>query len=1020
MQNTAMKFFTSILLIFVLTGTNAQEYFQQEVNYNISGTLDDSLHIFDAQIEMEYFNNSPDTLDFIYMHLWANAFKDRNSAFNRQKIRQGGTGAYFAKEKSRGNYTNLKFNVNGIAADLKFVRDNPDIAKIILPKPLLPGQRINISSPFTLKIPGSFSRLGHVGQTYQMTQWYPKPAVYDKEGWHEMPYLDMGEYYSEFGKFDVTITLPENYVVGATGTLETKSEVEFLKEKATQTTEKLKSVLEGNLDIPTSSKKMKTIRYTAENVHDFAWFADKRFMVQKSEVKLSSGKIIDTWTMFTEQEGELWKKSIEYVDRSVKFYSDLVGDYPYPQASAVQSALSAGGGMEYPMITVIGLSGSAKPLDAVITHEVGHNWFYGILAFNERDYPWLDEGINSYYDHRYLIKYYGDPSMGMLPRIVTKRTDYSENELGVLWPAKSGNDQPSSLGSDDFQPINYWMGAYEKPAEVFRYLEKYLGEKRFDEAMQSFYSEWEFKHPGPIDFQNHMAKSTKEDLSWFFDGFIYSTDQMDYALTNVTSEKGHFDIEVKNLGDINGPFPIVAYKDSIAEDVKWFPGFEGSSTIQYPGQGYTKFVIDAKHWGIDINRNNNDYTLGKKGFPINIDPLFSIAKDDKPSVAVAPILGWNNYDKTMIGGLIYNKTIPQKKFEFALAPVFSLTTKKLRGVGQINYNLFPKKKNFIDKATFGFNAKSFGLNYNWGLNYYLDYKRFMPSINLRLAKKKTNSSIEQNIKLRAVVLVEQSANFVLDSIVTGTDTAFVNRFSDITNAPTTVYNLQYKFVNSRGVNPWSLLIDLRQANYKAFTGDESYLRASLTWKGAYTYDKGRSIRARIFAGGFFNNTRKESNNKYYNVQPSIRGTFNLTGKGANDELFDETLFGRSDLNGLWSQQIYEKEGGFKNNIDPRKPNGFSNRYLVAANLTGDLPQDLPLGIPLRPYLDLAYLQSEFAYSFGLSLTFFNERLGVYLPIAISDNIKTGLPDNFDYKTRITWTMDLNRINPLRLIDEFSL
>jgi len=1020
MQNTAMRILTIILLIFVIKGANAQEYFQQEVNYTISGSLDDSLHIFDGQITMEYINNSPDTLDFIFMHLWANAFKDRTSAFNRQKIRQGETGTYFAKEKFRGNYTNLKFSVDGIGAELKFVKDNPDIAKIILPQKLLPGKKINMASPFTLKIPGSFSRLGHVGQTYQMTQWYPKPAVYDRDGWHEMPYLDMGEYYSEFGRFDVSITLPENYVVGATGTLETNSEIEFLKDKVAQTKQKLQSELSGNLDIPVSSEKMKTIRYTAENVHDFAWFADKRFMVQKSEVKLSSGKIIDTWTMFTEQEGELWKKSIDYVDRSVKYYSDMVGDYPYPQASAVQSALSAGGGMEYPMITVIGLSGSAKPLDAVITHEVGHNWFYGILAFNERDYPWLDEGINSYYDHRYLTKYYGGPSMGMLPKFFTKRTDYTENELGVLWPARKGEDQASSLGSDEFQPINYWMGAYEKPAEVFRYLEKYLGAKRFDTAMQSFYEAWEFKHPGPIDFQNHFSKSTNEDLSWFFDGFIYSTDQMDYALTGIEQEEGKYTIDVKNLGDINGPFPIVAFKDSVAADVKWFPGFEGSSTIEYPGTGYTKFVIDAEHWGIDINRKNNDINLGKKEFPIAIDPFLSLEKDNKPSIAASPIIGWNNYDKTMVGGLVFNKSIPQKKFEFALAPLYSFTTKKLRGVGQVNYNINSKKKSFIANTKIGFNVKSFGLNYNWGLDYYLDYKRFTPSIDFTLAKKKPNSSISQNVKLRAVVLVEQNANFVRDSIISGSDTTFVNRFSDVSNGSTTVYNLQYKLVNSRGVNPWSLLFDLRQANYEAFTGSESYLRASVTWKGAYTYDKGRSVRARIFAGGFLKNTRSDSNNKYYNVQPSIRGTFNLTGQGANDELFDETLFGRSDLGGLWSQQIYEKEGGFKNHIDPRKPNGFTNKYLLAANLTGDLPQDLPLGIPLRPYLDLAYLNSEFAYSFGLSLTFFNERLGVYLPIAISDNIKSGLPDNFKYKTRITWTMDLNRINPLRLIDELSL
>ena len=499
----------------------------------------------------------------------ANAFKERNTAFNRQRVRQGATGTYFAKPKYLGNYKGLEFTADGIGADLKFEKDNPDIAKLYLPKPLASGAKTTIKSPFILKIPGSFSRLGHVGESYQMTQWYPKPAVYDQEGWHPMPYLDMGEYYSEFGSFDVSITLPENYVVGATGVLQNQSEKDFLKQKIAETNTKMSKPFTGNYDIPPSSKNMKTIRYKAEKVHDFAWFADKRFMVQKSAVKLANGKEVDTWTFFTEQEGELWKKGIDYVDRSVEFYSELVGDYPYPQATAVQSALSAGGGMEYPMITVIGLSGNAKSLDAVITHEVGHNWFYGILAFNERDHAWLDEGINSYYDHRYLIKYYGDPQAGVLPDFLSRRTDYPENELGTLYPARMGIDQPSSTHSDKFIPINYWIGAYEKPAEAFRYLEKYLGDYRFDRAMQAFYENWKFKHPGPKDFENAMSQNTAEDLSWFFDGFIYSTDRMDYGIAGAKKMDSGYEVKIKNHGQINGPFPIIAYKDSVIVDAKW-------------------------------------------------------------------------------------------------------------------------------------------------------------------------------------------------------------------------------------------------------------------------------------------------------------------------------------------------------------------------------------------------------------------------------------------------------------------
>ncbi|NNE28436.1 MAG: M1 family peptidase, partial [Saprospiraceae bacterium] len=211
-----------ILFSFFLVVANSEAqkpYFQQQVNFVIDARLDDTLHQLQGNISMEYFNNSPDTLQEIYLHLWANAFSERNTAFTRQQVRQGSSKFYFAKEEDLGNYSGLFFKVDGMSGALTQEENNPDIGILGLPKPLPPGGKVDIESPFTLKIPASFSRLGHVDDSYQMTQWFPKPAVYDRDGWHAMPYLGMGEYYSEFGNFEVTLTLPENYVVGATGQL---------------------------------------------------------------------------------------------------------------------------------------------------------------------------------------------------------------------------------------------------------------------------------------------------------------------------------------------------------------------------------------------------------------------------------------------------------------------------------------------------------------------------------------------------------------------------------------------------------------------------------------------------------------------------------------------------------------------------------------------------------------------------------------------------------------------------------
>jgi hypothetical protein len=188
------KLLIYIFSIFCLPffATAQQDYFQQEVNYKIEVSLDDINHTLTGTIEMEYTNHSPDELNEIYLHLWANAYKNRNTAFSKQKVRTGSTRFYFAKDSELGNFSALDFKVDDKTTDWDYDPENPDIALMKLNKPLKSGGKIIISTPFILKIPASFSRLGHVGQSYQITQWFPKPAVYDKDGWHAMPYLDIG------------------------------------------------------------------------------------------------------------------------------------------------------------------------------------------------------------------------------------------------------------------------------------------------------------------------------------------------------------------------------------------------------------------------------------------------------------------------------------------------------------------------------------------------------------------------------------------------------------------------------------------------------------------------------------------------------------------------------------------------------------------------------------------------------------------------------------------------------------
>ncbi|HHH50023.1 MAG TPA: M1 family peptidase, partial [Saprospiraceae bacterium] len=616
-------FFLLFFFLLKLQLFSQNEYFQQEVNYKIEVSLNDQQHELNGNITIEYKNNSPETLSFLYFHLWPNAYKDKKTAYAKQAFQMGDPNFYFSTPDAAGNISQLDFKVNGQKVNWELDKLDIDIAKIFLNQNLNPNDNIIITTPFKVKIPQNFSRLGHDGQSYQITQWYPKPAVFDKDGWHQIPYLDSGEFYSEFGNFDVKITLPANYVVGATGSLQNESEKKFLQKKMEATQLLIQNGFSDDMSFPPSSSQSKTIHYIAHQVHDFAWFADKRFHVQKAEALLANGNKVDTWAMFTNLDADIWKDASQYISKAIKFYSDHIGPYPYPQATAVESALFAGGAMEYPMITVVAaVGGDAQTLDRYITHEIGHNWFYGILASNERDHPWMDEGINSYYENRYMHHFYESPDEDVLDKYITgflgagAKLDY--RQLAYQYQARRNLDQAPETHSMDLSSINYGVSAYMKPALSLKMLEEYVGQKTFDKAMQQYFQQWKYKHPQPADYRAVMEKSIGKKLDWFFDGFLFSNKKMDYKLKKI-SQGNELLLTVANKGEINAPFPVSGILDGKIVDTKWYDGFAGEQTIAFPKGNYERISIDASQVTLDLHPQNNNYKL--RGALPKFEPL---------------------------------------------------------------------------------------------------------------------------------------------------------------------------------------------------------------------------------------------------------------------------------------------------------------------------------------------------------------------------------------------------------------
>jgi hypothetical protein len=494
-----------------------QTYWQQQVNYTIDVTLNDKEHTLDAFTKIEYINNSTDTLKFIWFHLWPNAYKNDKTAFSDQQLENGATKFYFSDKEARGYINRLDFKINNITAITEDHPEHIDIVKLVLPNPLPPGEKITISTPFHVKLANNFSRGGHVGQSYQVTQWYPKPAVYDKYGWHPIPYLDQGEFYSDFGNFDVRITLPKNYVVAATGELTDEKEKEWMRSRdSSVVTHELKnqSTLNKDKNFP-SALETKTVQYIQNNVHDFAWFADKRFIVDHDTLRLVSGRIIDAYSFYNPDEKQIWQNSISFIKDAIRTRSEWIGEYPYNVVSAVGGPQGFAGGMEYPTITIITSTESALLLDEIMAHEIGHNWFYGVLASNERKHPWMDEGMNTYYDNRYHNWKYENKSSVQLGPLGGTTLQKAEKLLFDATAAVK-KDQPIATPGEKFTIINYNLVAYYKTGAWLEVLERSIGKSIFDKGMQEYYRQWQFRHPYPEDFKKVMEETSGKNLDSIF------------------------------------------------------------------------------------------------------------------------------------------------------------------------------------------------------------------------------------------------------------------------------------------------------------------------------------------------------------------------------------------------------------------------------------------------------------------------------------------------------------------------
>lgn len=996
--------------ISIISPSSAQNYFQQELKYKIDVKLDDNAHKLIANEEIVYINKSPNHLTEIWMHIWPNAYKNDKSAFAQQQLRNKKKKFANSTNEERGYIEALDFKVNNISVDVQINENFPDVVKLLLPQALAPNDSIIITTPFEVKIPSSFSRLGHVDQSYQITQWYPKPAVYDATGWHPIPYLDQGEFYSEYASYEVNITLPKNYVVGATGILQNEEEKEFLK-KLSDRTSKIDTFNINDDSFPASSDTLKTLQYKQTNIHDFAWFADKRYHVLQSEVELpKSKKKVTTYVMFNNKYAKYWKDASQYINDAVYYYSLWLGDYPFDYCTAVDGALSAGGGMEYPMVTVIGSVSSAKSLDLVIAHEVGHNWFYGILGSNEREYPWLDEGINSFYESRYMRLKYSDGFM-----IAKKSQNGLTNLLGLnefpfgyddyllhQYTASKGESQAINTHSEDFTSINYGTVAYKKTALAFKYLEQYIGVSKFDSIMQKYYDEWKFKHPQPQDIEDVFESETSENLDWFFKDYLSSKHDPEFRIRKIKKENNQIRVKVQNLSDIPAPIFIRSYskKDSTIETLKT-PAFKDNVFVYFDEKDVSKIIIDPLYIIPEQNRNNNNIrTSGilKKTEPVDVRLIAGLTKPDKTNLFVSPAVGYNKADGMMPGLALYNNIFPFKNFEWIALGMYGTNSKKFNGNFRAEHYMYPHSFDKIN-TTFTINSFSTTLVDN---AVFTDYSRFFKSslgTEFYLKNNTKNYKLIRKISYRYIFTKDAlNSNNVPDVFTTSQQ--FIDEYNHYQQLRYSVQNrkinlpysysflYEFAFSESNNLNP---SIASTSYNYhKLFAQFEQTL---------FNNTRNRwSVNYRVFAGTIFADDAVVNQRNFFNLSGSL------------DYTYDKAFLNRSGN----QQQFYNGDASFKSNMF-----SATHKSMVGLNLKVPTKIILPIGV----FVDFAFASTnqrvtnmKSYYNYGLYMPLVKDIIEVYFPIQTSSSINNSL----NYTERIRFMIEFSVLQPLNLLRNIQI
>ncbi|HET6569196.1 MAG TPA: M1 family metallopeptidase, partial [Rhodothermales bacterium] len=534
------------------SGKPGPSYWQQRADYSIKASLDPARHRITGSEVITYTNNAPEPLDQIWLQLDQNLFRPGSQGSSVQP----------ADSRWRGSFPGGGYDIASVAVIQNGKRTSVpfqihDTAmRIPLAQPLAAkGGKMQIAVDYGFTIPNyGADRMGYLdvqqGTVFEIAQWYPRMYVFDDvNGWNTLPYLGQGEFYLEYGDFDVELTVPHDFIVVATGQLQNPDEVLTAEQRqrldrARTSAETVTLIAQEDVGKPgtrPAGNGPLTWKYHAENVHDFTWAASQAFIWDAASYKNTLVMSVYPQEGLGTTDKPGWEMSTQYARHTIQDYSETWFPYPWPVAINVGGIV---GGMEYPMIVFCSVKARGTGLFSVTDHELGHSWFPMIVGSDERRYGWMDEGFNTFINHYSKIDYYG-------PTTELVRGEASEQVAAKM---ASGVPQPSLTKPDEMRRADWGFLNYTKPAKGLIMLREYvLGHQRFDPAFQAYIQRWAYKHPQPADFFRTIENVSGEDLDWFWKEWFYSSETLDQAVTGVDVEDGRTVVTLANNADMVMP-----------------------------------------------------------------------------------------------------------------------------------------------------------------------------------------------------------------------------------------------------------------------------------------------------------------------------------------------------------------------------------------------------------------------------------------------------------------------------------